>query len=91
MNESTGFTPFELVFGQNCRTILDIYRDSLSAQKAIDPPVDYAVYIQKLRRVMQQLSRRAVANKTRLSRREKREPTSDLIATSIRWAIRSCF
>src|SRR5277367_856072 len=60
--ESTGFSPFELIFGFNCRNILDLFREGLLAKPPEERPVDSSEYIHKLRKLMYVLSKWAVAH-----------------------------
>src|SRR6266853_527347 len=77
VHETTGFTPFELVYGFNVRTPIDLLKESLSVDEA-DRDMPLHEYVARLRRIMTSLAKRAVENegKIKLARKARYDQTA---------------
>ena len=69
-SESTGFSPFELMYGYQIRGPLDIVKELWVEEDKLDP-VDLHQYVLDLRTTMRELSKQAVERETTIKARVK--------------------
>ena len=76
VHESTGYTPFQLIYGYNVKTPISMFSEQLKSFD--DKELPLTKYVQGLRRVMRCLAKKAVANEEqcKIARKEKYDRTA---------------
>src|SRR6266853_7011431 len=79
VHESTGYTPFELVYSYNVRTPIDMLKERLSGPE-VDAEMPLHEYVARLRRLMSCLAKRAVENenKIKIARKERYDKSATM-------------